>query len=131
MRTIIFGTGGIYNLRKKDMLLLDPGIDVVAFLDNDPEKTVHEGIQVYRPEKIKELKYDQILLMSKKSEEMREQLLSLDVPAGAIYDWDQFCANHRKNAFQVFAADDELGKGEKVLVLTTEMNYNGGTLAAS
>ncbi len=88
MKVIIFGTGRYYQNRKHSLA----GIDIVAFLDNDPGKqhTEVDEKPVFLPQEIEQLSYDYICIMSGPYfAPMREQLISLGVSEGAVIDYSQ------------------------------------------
>ena len=79
---IIFGIGKMYEVRKSFFEENRDRINIVAFLDNNPEfqGKQKDGVAVYAPEKIEGLNYDCVLLLSKQyMKEMKDQLLSLGV----------------------------------------------------
>jgi len=84
MRTIIFGTGKIYERYKYKLFKLP----IVAFLDNEPTKqgTILDGVIIEPPSNVSQYSYDYIIVMSIHYREMREQLLKLGVPSSCIID---------------------------------------------
>lgn len=87
-KIVIFGTGAagraIYRaFRDKD--------DVVAFIDNSPDKinTFYDGVKIIAPSQLKKLVYDAVLIGGVWADEMSEQLLALGIDKiEFIYDED-------------------------------------------
>ena len=131
MKAIVFGTGKFFENREKYIRYLNPELSIVAFIDNNSKKRDYKGRRVYKPERINELNFDRILLMSRNSEEMRRQLLSFGVANEKILDWDQFLILYRRGEMQFYCGHEGNGNGKRILVLTAELNYNGGTIAAA
>lgn len=77
MKIVLFGTGDYYNKYKK---WFAPG-DIVALLDNNSDKAglTLDGHPVLLPEKITDLYYDYIVILSVHEKEMRKQLIDLGV----------------------------------------------------
>lgn len=129
MNVIIFGTGKFYQ-RRKDIFKYT---NVVAFLDNNRElcNTVLDGKRVMLPQMLSEVEYDNIVLMSAKASEMKAQLLELGVPETKILYWEKFRSEVMAGTFKLYCGDDNAALGKQnVLVVSTELDYNGGTLAA-
>lgn len=84
MRVVIFGTGILYERNKEKF----KGMNIVAFLDNDPNKqgTCIANIPVISPEKLKDISYDYVFLVSRYYSEMRKQLLGYGVCEDKIID---------------------------------------------
>lgn len=129
MRIVVFGVGKYYKKRKKNI----PGnIEIVAFIDNNSKiwgNTI-DGIKVYRPNQIFQFQYDRILLMSLKMEEMRRQLLDMGVSSEEIWYWEYFISEINRGIFRFYFEQENLEKSKKkVLVISTDLHYNGGTIA--
>lgn len=130
MKIVIFGTGKYYQKRKEK---ISADTEIVAFIDNNPQLNGKrmDGIQIFLPYKINQISYDKIVLMSVNEKEMREQLFCLDVPEWNIWSWEQLNSEMWHGTFRLYAGNTQLKKNKKkVLIISTELNYNGGTLAA-
>lgn len=130
MKVVIFGTGKYYQ-RRKDKI--SPDTEIVAFLDNNLQLAGKfiDGIQIFSPYKIEQISYDKIVLMSAKKTEMHEQLIKLKIPEENIWSWEQLNSEMWHGIFRFHVGNVRLRKaGKKVLIISTELNYNGGTLAA-
>jgi len=131
MKWIIFGTGSFYRNRRRQLYGAYADMELVAFLDNyaaDSRKV--DGCPVFYPEKIKEMEYDCILLMSVSFQSMENQLLALDVPAEKIWHWEDFVREYLSGSIRFFCGNPDIRQGKRVLVLSTYLDYNGGTMAA-
>lgn len=132
MKIIIFGTGIFYKKRKEEIREL-PNVEVVAFLDNNPNKwgENEEGIPIVLPTDIHEFEYDVVVLMSVYIREMKKQLLDLRVDSLKIKYWEQFCAEQSYKKIKVINPLIYSNKRvKKVLIVSVELNYNGGSIAA-
>lgn len=132
MRIVIFGVGKFYQ-EKKEELLSYTGDVIVALIDNNRQLQGNyiDGILVYAVEKIKNLNFDIIVLMSVRNLEMKKQLLQLNIGVEKIWTWEKFRGQKLHGSFSFYCGNPEMNmeKG-KILIITTELNYNGGTLAA-
>lgn len=130
MKIIIFGTGEIYRKHIEDILDTE---EIIAFLDNN-KKLWHEkinGITVHNPRDITDFKYDKIILMSNYFIEMREQLLELGCKEEKIIRYVEYINEKNKGEMKViFPWKGVDFAKKKCLIITTELNYNGGSLAA-
>ena len=120
---VLFGTGDYYERYKawfKDR-------EVVALLDNSAIKqgTVIDGIPVVSPERIKDLDYDVVVIMSFYAKEMRCQLLELGVDPAQIY--------HFYDLHELFSEENEnclhMVDAKRVLLLTHDLSLGGPALA--
>ncbi|MCI8461860.1 MAG: glycosyltransferase [Lachnospiraceae bacterium] len=132
---IIFGIGKMYEVRKSFFEENRDRINIVAFLDNNPEfqGKQKDGVAVYAPEKIEGLHYDCVLLLSKQyMKEMKDQLLSLGVSCELIWELNTLKLMAFKGKRTLYGGKTEtvLTKKEKILIISTEMGFNGGTMVA-
>lgn len=132
---IIFGIGETYKLRRHWLNENREWIKITAFLDNNSEvqgKKV-DGIVVYAPQEIKRIFFDGIVILSQKfGQEMTEQLLNLGINHEKIWN---FCTlkltalRGKRTLYSGRKSICDTSKG-KILVITTEMGFNGGTMVA-
>lgn len=132
MKVVVFGVGRFYQERKEELLSYRD-IKQVAFIDNN--KSLHgtylNNIPVLPVEQIAALDFDGILLMSAKSDEMKKQLLELKVETEKVWYWEWFKSKQNQGHFHFYCGNPQTCSGRKrVLIITTDLNYNGGTLAA-
>ena len=127
---MIFGVGNYYQKRKEK---ITSTIEIVAFLDNNIllHGKIIDGIQVLHPCMIQQVSYDKIVLMSVNRIEMQEQLIKLGVSEDNIWSWEQLNSEMWHGTFLLHVGNIRfLNKKKKILIITTNLNYNGGTLAA-
>ena len=90
VNVVIFGIGKAYETRRNFFEENRDRINVVAFLDNNLDfqgKKVDEKI-VYEPEKICQLNFDGIVILSKKfDKEMKDQLVVMGVEQNLIWNF--------------------------------------------
>ncbi len=128
MRYIIFGTGRFYHNRKEKIKIYDEKSETVFFFDNAAiEQQELEGVPVIRPVYIVREQYDKILLMSLKAHEMWEQLLLLGFVQEDIWSWQDFQNHFMLGLF--IGSRRRRSYRRRILLITTDMGYNGGTLA--
>lgn len=129
-KIVVFGAGAFYHNRKNYIL---PDIRIIAFIDNNYKLHGKEldGVPVIGPDDIHQISYDKILLMSKKENaiEMKRQLLELGICVQKIYDWEQFYDEMYCGSFKFYCGNNViLENRKKVLIISTGLNYNGGSL---
>ena len=133
MKLILFGTGEIYEDRKKDIFRKD---EIVAFLDNNflLWNTLKDGINIYSPKEVKKLNYDKIVLMSSYAAEMCMQLLELGCRREDILHYEEYFYLYQvgKN----LALDNGNIELQPVisentcLIISNSLGYHGGAMAA-
>lgn len=132
MRILLFGAGMFYRKNRESLGKL-PETAVIGILDNDPGLWGREidGIPVYAPEEGIRSDYERILLMSVHGNEMDSQLQGLGVPPEKILRFEEYQAYQSKGKPIVCYGElPQMRKGKGVLVITTDLGYNGGSLAA-
>lgn len=132
MKLLIFGIGKYYQNRKI-YFTCNCNVNIIAFLDNNQDmqgKNI-DGIPVISPCAINRYSYDRILLMSAQANEMKKQLLEYGVKEDKIWYWEEFNAEINHGIFKLYCGNARLSKAKKnILIISTDLNYNGGTLAA-
>lgn len=129
MKVIIFGTGTLYR-HNREWIPMD---DVLAFIDNDINKQgcFLDEKQIYAPEHILHLSFDKIVLMSANIHEMEKQLLSMGVLKDLIWTWSHYKSELLRGNLKLFCYYDyKTNNKKRILVLSTHLDYNGGTIAA-
>ena len=126
MKIVIFGTGKYWNNRKKCIV---GGCEIVCFLDNDSSKWHDKinGIDIIAPKDVTSYQYDYVAILCASQNEIREQLHKIGVSYEKIIDYNQLrqiCLHD----FCIKYGEDNC-KNYNVVILTTSMNYNGGTMA--
>lgn len=136
MKIVVFGTGSFF-INRQDTLSKE---EIIAFADNDKDKWTKkiDNIPIVSPDQIKEFPYNKIIIMSRKKEEIKRQLIiDFGLAETSILDFEEYCdyylrcrdlcelVMHYKGSSCYF------GKSKtKVLIITYALNYNGGSLAA-
>lgn len=130
MKIIVFGTGQIYREKKEYISCND---EVIGFLDNNRKLwgTRIDGVSIYNPENISELYYDEIVLMSNYALEMKEQLLKLNCDKTKILHYLEYIEAQSVGEMKILfpLVKKDVSK-KKCLIITTELAYNGGSIAA-
>ena len=125
-KIVVFGTGKYWENRKKYILNT---CEIVCFLDNNPDKW---NSRIYRkvivqPDNITDYEFDYILIMCKAEKEIRAQLEAIGVAQEKIITYKQYR--------QICIKEYYIRYGEleatnyDVIVISTALNYNGGTMA--
>lgn len=133
MKIMIFGMGQYYNNRKEK---LTQDTEIVAFIDNN--RSIHgqslNGIPIIAPHQIAGCSYDKILLMSAKENEMKKQLLELGVEEDKIWYWERYLSEIEHGIFRYYSGCRNKrmsAGGKRVLIISTDFNYNGGSIAVT
>lgn len=126
MRIVVFGTGKVYAANRAKLL----GMNIVAFLDNNPDKqgTYLDGKIIDLPQNIRKYDYDYIIIASIYYKDMRKQLERQGVDSGLIIDaehkgyWGQIRKTVRYDLMQNCAAD------KRILLITHDFSLTGAPL---
>ncbi len=132
MKIIVFGVGEFYRNRKEQLASYQ-NIEIVAYADNKESlwETWIDGRPVVEPKNIEKMQYDMILIMCTYGEEIYAQLTGLGVSWDQIKPWSVFCTEMLSGTRKTFRGKNDDGNGRKhILVISTDLNYNGGSLAA-
>lgn len=130
MKIVVFGAGNFY-LERKDCIPKET--EIIAFLDNNTELQGkdRDGILIVSPDRVCDLVYDKIILMSIYDEAMKRQLLDLGVEGENIWYWEQFVSEFHHGSFKLYCGNSTVKScGKKILIISTDLGYNGGTIAA-
>lgn len=132
MDIIVWGIGKFYSKHKKEVEDYRE-INIVAFCDNNKElwgKQI-EGSYVIPPEKIKEVTYDAVLVMSIYAGEINSQLLELGVERKKILFWKPFHAKMLQGKRETFAGrTNNKNTGKQVLIISSYLDYTGAPIVA-
>lgn len=129
IKLIIFGTGMFYKNRKSK---LPSNVKIIAFLDNNEAlwgKTI-DNIEIFSPQDLLGFTYDKVLLMSRSSDEMKQQLLALKVDDEKIVTWEEFFKQTQHGRFSFFYGGDIIGTNGRVLIISTPLGYTGAPITA-
>ena len=125
MNLVVFGTGKRY-IKSKEWL---QGHNIVAFLDNDVKKqgTTVDGVLVVSPEKICDLQYDYIVILSVYIDEMVAQLQQLGVDRQLVLDKSDLGALNRLAEVHSYGVTPP-GIPKRVVLLSWDMSLSGAQI---
>lgn len=131
-KLIIFGTGQFLKNREDRLRDYEEIFQIVGYIDNntDLHGSLYKGNIIYDPNVIKTIEYDYILLMSKSHDEMRTQLRLLGVDETDIICFSELPYFLEKDYSHTYFGKSFKRVKEKILFVTTDMDYGGGTLVA-
>lgn len=126
-KIIVFGTGLYWENRKKYIIDV---VNIICFLDNNRDKWNTEfcGTKIDKPDNIRSYQYDYILIMCKAEEAVRLQLEKLDVPKEKIISYSDYRKLYLGDWYIQYCEKNE--DQYDIIVISTDLNYNGGTIAA-
>lgn len=126
MQIIIFGTGAYYKRYKSFVSKKD---SVVALADNNIAKqgTVIDGVPVFAPEKLHDIKFDTIvvLLAYPAAVQVREQLFQLGIPTDKILFYDEYIAKVYRGQKNIYEPKPVL----RLAIVSREFDYSGSSSA--
>lgn len=127
-RLLIFGTGQFFFARK-GMFKYE---NVIGFMDNNPNlwgNTI-DGIPVYPPNRVKEICFDDICIMTGMDfvDEIRCQLISVGIDAAHIHTCREFFAKKREVDVELHVTRGY--KNNDVCMLLANLNNTGGFRAS-
>ncbi len=123
MKYVLFGTGDYYKRFKHWFVERD----VVAVLDNDPQKqgTIIDGYCIWGPSDIDKVEYDVVVILSFYVTEIKKQLIELGVSEGRIF--------HFYDLHELFSKERNFNNknclGKNVLLLSHDFSPGGPSLA--
>ncbi len=129
MKILIFGVGQYYQNRKQQLFEIASDDEILGFLDNraDELKTC-DDFKVYSPSIVQNKNFDCIILMNTYYGEIIEQLIELGVPRERILFWEEYRAKKMRSKMRLYVNTLNIKK-KSVLIVTTDLNYNGGSMA--
>ena len=131
MKIVIFGVGRIFEKRKAEVKSLAPEVEIVAYIDNNEALwgTYIDEVRVLAPTEVLSIRYDGIVLLSAKTDEMKSQLLSYGISTFKIWTWSLFI-KHAQYGPMRFCTEFELDeRRKKILLIGIHLNYDGSTMA--
>ena len=128
----VFGTGLFYKKRKEKLRLIS-NVEICIFLDNNMQLWGNrlDGVLISSPDELEKVKYDYVVVMSSYEIEMYEQLVNIGVEQSKILYWSNLVSKfsqYKKTYYTCNIGDHS--EQEQILIITTNINYNGGTMAA-
>lgn len=111
-KCLIWGTGkkAEQNFKKYLLASLDKYVEIIGFIDNDPEKynECFHGIKIYKPSDIGEVDYHFIdIWVIKEYEEIKSQIYVMDIPNKRIASIFQYFIQKVINRY-IYTSDDEI-----------------------
>lgn len=131
MKVIVFGVGNYYR-EQKEKLNTFSNIEILAYTDNNTALwgEIIDGRKVIPPDSIQCFPYDQILIMSTYGFEIYHQLIGFGVDKDDIITWEKVCAREEQGRKDLYSAKQTYRDGtEKILFISTDLDYNGGSFA--
>lgn len=132
MRAILFGLGNFFKNRQHE-IRKNRSFEIVAFSDNNSQLWNQDidGIPVIPPDRILELQFDAVIITSTYVVIIRQQLLNLGIKRSQIIFWEDYRSELVSGILQIHYANYQVDKnGKKALIISTRLNYGGGSLAA-
>lgn len=130
MRVIVFGIGLYYHNRKSKLSRFFIDNELVCFADNRANEIKEfEGKEVICPNKIKTINYDAIIIMSKQYDDIYNQLLTEGVNIEKIYSYERILPLLERGIIEYHIADEITTKAKKILFITSDLGFNGGSYA--
>ena len=131
MRILVFGVGLFYQHRKHVLYDIAGSDEIIGFIDNRSQELLHyENTTVLHPTKIKFIDFDMILLMSVNYRSMEKQLLELGVKKDRIIFWEKYLSSKSHGKVQFYVGNENCNNKKRILLITTRLDYNGGSVAA-
>lgn len=130
MKIIIFGTGQMYRENRDCISYND---EIIGFLDNNQKLwgTKIDGKIVYNPGEILNIEFDKIILMSTYALDMKKQLLEIGCQKDKIMHYLEYMCNQGIGEMRISFPKQGIAVTKKqCLIITTELGYNGGSIAA-
>ncbi len=132
---VIFGIGESYRNREQFFKENSSRIHIVGFIDNNKavQGKVLNGVKVYAPEDILQIHFDSIVILSNRhKKEMSRQVLDLGIEQNLIWDEKKLIRNVLRGKRTLYNGkkSSRHTKKEKILIVTTDMGFDGGTMVA-
>ena len=124
-KVVVFGTGNYYQKYKEEL----QSYEIVAFVDNDCRKhgTSLDGVKIRPVEECARLMFDYIILLSVYEDEMKEQLLRLNICPAKIMTMNGFTGQKVRREYKVYTGGS--GKVEfNVLVVSNSLSLTGAPI---
>ncbi len=132
IKVIVFGVGNYFRKREKEILQQND-LEIVAFVDNNENlwRERRYNIAILSPDTILKINYDFIIIMSIYTSAIYKQLLGMGIGKEKIIFGDKFLAERKSGQIKIYSIDKKvMTVTRKILIISTFLNYNGGSLAA-
>lgn len=129
MRVFFYGIGRFYQRRREELTKLREDDKFLGFIDKRAtECRTFDGAHVYLPEEALQEVFDAIVVTNASFGEIKNDLLHHGVVEKKILSYDAYSAK-KKGAEQREYGDFHGLSGRKLIMVTVNLNYDGGTLA--
>lgn len=132
MKIIFFGLGEFLKKRLNNIKKIN-NLTIVAFSDNKSELwgCYIYNVKVISPKEILNHQFDAIVITSIYYNIIEKQLMDLGIEKEKIIYWGDYWSLLVTGTRQIYYPKETRNKGNKnVLIISEELNYNGGTMAA-
>lgn len=132
MKILAFGIGKFYQNKKRVLEDIAGNDEIIGFIDNRAKEILYyEDKAVLHPTEVESVDFDKILLMSVYYKSMREQLLELGINKNKIMFWEEYLSLKSHGKTQFYVRNDDFSNKKRILLITTRLDYNGGSIAAT
>ncbi len=130
-RVIVFGLGGKLSYEKKNKKEFYESLNVVNFCDNNAALigTEYDGKKVIAPSDLSQCQFDRIIVASNYYREIACQLTHEGIDRTKIIHWDEYAVRDMHGQVTIYAPHCR-AEGKSVLLISTTLGINGGTVAA-
>lgn len=129
MRVFFYGIGKFYQRRREKLTKLREDDTFLGFIDKRAAQCrMFDGAHVYLPEEAVQKVFDAIVVTNASFCEIKEDLLRQGVPEEKILKYEAYLAEKIGDERREYGDFHGLS-GRKLLMVTVNLDYNGGTLA--
>lgn len=129
-RVIVFGLGGKLSYEKKNKKEFYESLNIVNFCDNNTALigTEYDEKKVIAPSDLIQCQFDRIIVASDFYREIACQLADEGIDKTKIIHWDEYAVRDMHGQVTIYAPDCR-AEGKSVLLISTTLGINGGTVA--
>lgn len=130
-RVIVFGLGGKLSYEREHNERLYRSLDITLFCDNNKSLwgTKYDGKEVISPADLEQYQFDRLIVASNHYREIACQLADAGIDKTKILHWDEYAVRDMHGQVTIYAPDCR-AEGKSVLLISTTLGINGGTVAA-
>lgn len=129
-RIIVFGLGGKLLYEKEHNFTFYSSLNILAFCDNNSSLwgTKYDNKPVVSPNDLHRYAFDKIVVASDYFGQIVEKLVKQGIDKEKIIHWDEYVVSFRHGEVFLYGTE-KVKEGKSVLLISTAMDYNGGTIA--
>ncbi len=129
-KVIVFGLGGKLSHEKRYNSQFYKTINIEAFCDNNSSLwgTEYDGKKVIAPADLQQYQFDRVVIASNYFREIVCQLTDAGIDRTKIMHWDEYAVRDMHGQVTTYVPHC-MAKGKSVLMITTTLGVNGGTVA--